>query len=109
MGTADPGPARLHGNPLHVLMIPPARRNGVQAQRERLIARLQRGPATRGALARECYCPSPTKRVSELRRIGHDIRSAWIEEREPDGTVSPTVLYSLAPDTGAEQLALPLD
>jgi hypothetical protein len=109
MPTADPTPARLCGSPLHVLTIPPAGRNGVQAQRGRVLARLRRGPATRGALARECFCPSPTKRVSELRRIGHDIRSTWVEEREPDGTVSPTVLYSLAPDTCAAQLALPLD
>jgi hypothetical protein len=111
MGTGEAPPSRLHASPLHVLTPSAGRapQNGVQAQRERLLARLQRGSATRGALARECYCPSVTKRVSELRRMGHDIRSEWVEEREPDGSVSPTTLYSMAADSEAAQLALPLD
>lgn len=97
-------------NPLHAhaVLSPTAPRNTVRLQRERVLVRLQAGPATRAALCRECCCPSVTKRVSELRRKRRAIRSQWIEEREPDGSVSPTVLYSLPSDADPEQLALAL-
>jgi len=97
-------------SPLHAqaVLSPAAPRNAVGLQRERVLARLKAGPASRAALCRECSCPSVTKRVSELRRMGWAIRSQWIEEREPDGSVSPTVLYSLPSDADPEQLALAL-
>ncbi len=100
--------ARATSSPLHALpvAVPGLQRNTVRAQRERVLARLQAGPASVGVLARECYCPSPTKRVSELRRLGFRIASDWIERREPDGTVSPAVLYRLAADLDTAQLPL---
>jgi Helix-turn-helix domain len=82
------------------------RYNGAAVQRERIAHRLRQGPATRGELARVCCCPSPTKRVSELRRGGLPIRTEWIEETAPDGSVNPTALYSLAVDADPAQLSL---
>lgn len=106
----EPELTRSTSNPLHALGLAghDARPNTARAQRERVLMRLQAGPATAAALARECYCPSPTKRVSELRRAGWPIRSAWIELREPDGTVSPATLYRLPADADPAQLSLPL-
>lgn len=99
---------RSTSNPLHALgpVAHSGRPNTARAQRERVLMRLQAGPATAAELARECYCPSPTKRVSELRRVGWPIRSEWIELREPDGTVSPATLYTLPADADPAQLAL---
>lgn len=101
--------ARATCSPLNAFggaVAPGARRNTAQAQRLRVLCRLQAGPASAAALARECYCPSPTKRVSELRRQGWPIRSAWIELREPDGSVSPAVVYTLPADNDPAQLHL---
>jgi hypothetical protein len=105
---AWPELTRATSNPLHALdaAAPGARRNTARAQRDRVLARLQAGPVTAAELARACYCPSPTKRVSELRRRGWPIRSAWIECREPDGSVSPATVYSLPADTDPAQLHL---
>lgn len=104
----DPELTRHTASPLHAFagLAPGAPRNTVKAQRDRVLKRLQAGPATAATLGRECYCPSPTKRVSELRRKGWPIQSEWIELREPDGTVSPATLYSLAADADRAQLAL---
>lgn len=108
----EPAPLRdRHAlNPLHtqVVLSPTAPRNSVRLQRERVLASLQASPATRAVLCRECSCPSVTQCISELRRMGWAIRSQWIEEREPDGSVSPTVLYSLPSDADPEQLTLAL-
>lgn len=106
----DPELTRTTSSPLHAfgLVGHAARPNTARAQRERVLMRLQAGPATPAALTRECYCPSPTKRVSELRRAGWPIRSTWIELREPDGTVSPATLYTLPADADPAQLSLPL-
>lgn len=96
-------------NPLHAALGAAAhgvRRNTARAQRDRLVKCLQAGPATAADLARACFCPCPTKRVSELRRAGWQIRSEWIELREPDGSVSPAVLYTLPADADPDQLAL---
>lgn len=73
-----------------------ARYNRTAAQRERILRRLQRGPATRLALERECAAPSVTKRISELRRAGWAIESQWIEVAASDGTLNEATLYSLA-------------
>lgn len=104
----DPALTRATSSPLHAFgaVAPGARRNTARAQRERVLARLKVGPATAAALMRECYCPSPTKRLSELRRQGWLIRSEWIELREPDGSVSPATLYSLPADADPAQLHL---
>jgi len=104
----DPALTRATSSPLHAFgaVAPGARRNTAQAQRERVLSRLQAGPATPAALVRDCHCPSPTKRVSELRRQGWPIRSKWIELREPDGSVSPATLYSLVAGADPAQLHL---
>jgi hypothetical protein len=84
------------------------RYNGVAGQRERILARLRQGPATRQELEREANCLSVTKRVSELRGLGWPIKSAWAEEAGPDGSVSATAVYSLGGEPDSRQLGLPL-
>jgi len=75
---------------------PSARYNTTAAQRDRIIRRLQHGPATRDTLARECYVPCITKRISELRRMGWPIAGHWAYEGAPDGSANAATLYSLA-------------
>ena len=70
--------------------------NGTARQRACIVARLSRGPASRGELEAECSAPSVTKRVSELRGQGFDIRSTWVHRTGPAGTASVTTVYALA-------------
>ncbi len=97
--TADADAART-ANPLQVLhkLAPEqaAQYNGAALQRERIGHRLQRGPATRAELERECDCPSVTKRISELRRAGMRIEGQWTEATAADGRINACTLYSLA-------------
>lgn len=94
-------------NPLHVVRhLAPAqaaRYNRTALQRERILHRLRQGPATRAELERECGCPSVTKRISELRRVGYRIDRAWLTETAPDGGVNMQTLYSLADDDTAQR------
>lgn len=94
-------------NPLqvvrHLAPGPAARYNRTALQRERIVHRLQHGPATRAEVERECGCPSVTKRVSELRRAGWRISGEWIEATAPDGSVNAQTLYSLAGDDTAQR------
>lgn len=84
--------------------------NTTAAQRTRILKRLQCGPATRTELERECWAPSVTKRIAELRREGWPILSPWTAYTAPDGSVSGAVLYTLGPGTAdAAQMALPLE
>lgn len=84
--------------------------NTTAAQRARILMRLQRGPATRGDLERDCWAPSATKRIAELRREGWPIVSAWTTDTAPDGSVGAAVLYTLGSGTAdTAQLALPLE
>ena len=86
---------------------PPELCNRVSAQRGRILDRLRAGPATGAALTSECHCPSVTKRISELRRAGSDIRATWIDDFGPDGAVSRVCLYSLLEgNEGSQQLPL---
>ena len=81
--------------------------NTTAAQRARICRRLQSGPATRPELERECWAPSVTKRIAELRREGWPILSTWTACTAPDGSVSGAVLYTLAAGPAdAAQLAL---
>lgn len=84
--------------------------NTTAAQRARICRRLQCGPATRPELERECWAPSVTKRIAELRREGWPIFSTWTTDRAPDGSVSGAVVYTLGAGTAdPAQLALPLE
>lgn len=75
---------------------PSARYNTTAAQRDRIIWRLQHGPATRDTRTRECDAPSVTKRISELRRMGWPIVGHWAYEGASDGSANAATLYSLA-------------
>lgn len=96
-------------NPLEALrLLAPAvaaHYNGAARQRQSILDRLRRGPATRAQLERECHAPSVTKRLSELRRAGWQIEGEAISEAAPDGCVNVATLYSLAdPDTAQGDL-----
>ena len=83
--------------------------NTTAGQRARIIGRLQCMPSTRRVIERECWVPSVTKRISELRREGWPILSTWTTETGPDGSVSDAVVYSLTGGPADEpQLPLPL-
>lgn len=69
--------------------------NNTAAQRARILDRLRRGPASRLALESECGVSCATKRISELRRAGWLIDSAWLEGTAPDGSATLTTLYCL--------------
>jgi hypothetical protein len=90
----------VHVSPLdHMHQLAPgmaARYNGSALQRDRIVSRLRRGPATRAELERDCRVPSATKRISELRRVGWRIDGEVIPETAPDGGVNLTTLYRLA-------------
>lgn len=70
---------------------------GAALQRSCIMARLMSGPATRAELERTCRAPCVTKRISELRRQGFEIAGGWAPMAGPDGTVTATRVYSLAP------------
>ena len=93
-------------NPLaHVHRLAPgvaARYNGAARQRERILSRLRRGPATRAELERACNAPSVTKRISELCRKGWRIAGEAISETAPDGSVNVAKLYHLVEGDSAQ-------
>lgn len=99
----------LDEKPALGLMGEAPQQNTTAAQRARIILHLQCLPASRRVLERECWVPSVTKRISELRREGWPIVSTRTTETGPDGSVSDAVVYSLAgsPADGP-QLTLPL-
>lgn len=70
--------------------------NTAARQRACILAVLTRGPASRRELETECGAPCVTKRISELRERGFDIRSSWAPMRGPGGTASVTTVYHLA-------------
>jgi helix-turn-helix protein len=45
------------------------------SQSSRILERLKQGPATTMELITDCRVCCPTKRISELRRMGHSITS----------------------------------
>ena len=75
------------------------------AQRERILWRLLKGPATREELEL-LGVPSATKRISELRRVGHHIDGEAVTVVTADGHVSLTVRYALAEVETKRQLSL---
>lgn len=72
-----------------------ARYNSAELQRARILERLQRSPATRCVLERDCFAPSVTKRISELRRMGWRVQSDPLHQVTPDGRVNVGIVYSL--------------
>jgi hypothetical protein len=68
---------------------------GIEPQRAAILQRLQQGPATVSELMNECHAPDPRKRISELRRKGHEIDSHEVERPNGDGTVNRVRAYVL--------------
>lgn len=75
---------------------------GVCAQRQTILARLARGPATCRQLSEELNIPSPTKRLSELHGLGLVEAVGTATLINPDGTVNTVRLYGLAQQNSAQ-------
>lgn len=72
--------------------------NSGAAQRQRLLKRLQQGPATTIELRRELDILAPAPRVHELRhRFGYDIVLHWVDQATDCGKVHRVGLYELRP------------
>ena len=69
--------------------------NTCDRQRSAILRRLSQGPATVAELMDDCHAPDPRKRISELRRDGHEIDSHEIERPNGDGTVNRVRVYVL--------------
>lgn len=69
--------------------------NGTAAQRAAILTRLSAGPATAEQLMIDCHVPCPTKRLSELRRLGHVIHTDDAERLNDGGSVNRVGLYCL--------------
>ena len=63
------------------------RYNGIEGQRLAILHRLAKGPATVAQLGSDCHAPDPRKRISELRRAGHQIDTTPTDRTNPDGSV----------------------
>lgn len=74
--------------------------NDTAAQRSAILKRLSLGPATAEQLQADCDVPCPTKRISELRRLGYPIHTDEAARVTAGGAVNRVGLYTLrAPDT----------
>ena len=69
--------------------------NRAAAQRASILARLAVGPATAEQLMADCNVPCPTKRLSELRRLGYPIHTDDADRLNTGGSVNRVGLYSL--------------
>jgi hypothetical protein len=69
--------------------------NGIKGQRLAILQRLASGPATVAQLGSDCHAPDPRKRISELRRAGHQIDTTPTERTNPDGSVNRIGVYVL--------------
>lgn len=81
--------------PTRYLTIGPLPYNGTAAQRAAILARLSAGPATAEQLMADCNVPCPTKRLSELRRLGYPIHTDDADRLNAGGSVNRVGLYSL--------------
>lgn len=81
--------------PTRYVTLGPLPYNSTAAQRAAILARLAAGPATAEQLMADCNVPCPTKRLSELRRLGHSIHTNDADRLNAGGTVNTVGLYSL--------------
>lgn len=77
------------------LTIGPLPYNSTEAQRLAVLHWLAQRPATAEQLMRECNVPCPTKRISELRRMGYPIHTDYADRLNAGGSVNRVGLYSL--------------
>lgn len=70
--------------------------NSAEAQRARLLERLQHGPITTITARRELDILAPAPRVLELRRQGHNISTVWVTQYTDAGKPHRVALYCLA-------------
>lgn len=91
--------------PTRYVTLGPLPYNSTAAQRAAILARLAAGSATAEQLMVDCNVPCPTKRVSELRRLGHPIHTDDADRLNDGGSVNRVGLYSLRkPDTRQSEL-----
>lgn len=94
--------------PTRCVTLRPLPYNSAAAQRAAILARLAAGPATAEQLMADCNVPCPTKRLSELRRLGHPIHTDDADRQNAGGSVNRVGLYVLlAADTRQPDLFTP--
>ena len=69
--------------------------NTIRSQRDRIIARLRRGPATRIELEQQENIPDATARIHELRKAGFTIDTDFVPVVNAHGTYSNCARYTL--------------
>lgn len=84
------------------------RYNTTKRQRLAILQRLASGPATVDELASDCHAPDPRKRISELRRAGHQIDTTPYDRTNTDGSVNRVGLYAMH-QPNARQLQMNFD
>lgn len=67
--------------------------NAAHEQRERVLARLRDGPASTLDLRREQDVLSPAGRVRELRNMGYNIVTQWVQRPTDGGLLHRVGLY----------------
>lgn len=73
----------------------------IAAQRQRVLARLERGPATTLELRADEDILHPPGRIKELRDSGHNIALLWVQRQTEGGAVHRVGLYQLRSAPGA--------
>lgn len=72
-----------------------ARQNSAEAQRNRLLAALKRGPVDTQHASRKLDIIHPPRRVFELRNLGHDILTGWCWRTTEAGESHRVGIYRL--------------
>ncbi|MGF6610631.1 hypothetical protein OKW45_005553 [Paraburkholderia sp. WSM4175] len=70
-------------------------RNTAASQRTRLLRALKRGPVDTQHASRHLDIIHPPRRVFELRKLGHDITTAWVWRTTEAGERHRVGLYVL--------------
>lgn len=69
--------------------------NGIEAQRQAILRRLEKSPATVEQLTTDCNAPDPRARIHELRKRGYQIDTHKIDRPNHDGSTNLIGLYAL--------------
>lgn len=80
---------------MEVAINPQPRYNDIETQRQAILQRLEKGPATVEQLTTDCNAPDPRPRVHELRVQGHQIDTHMTDRLNPDGSVNRIGVYVL--------------
>ena len=76
---------------------------GAEAQRSRVLDALRTGPKSTIQLRRDWDVLAPAARVLELRRLGYEILTHWIDEPTECGLLHRVALYVMMRETGGAE------